>query len=286
MYGKRTRDIVGNTHTVKVKREEWIVVDDVYEGIVTQEEFDAAQESLREFVEVGGKKHNRPLGRKVCCGVCGHVMTRSNSKATYYYCQSRRVTDAYSCPTEPFYENDILDVLTEGLRIRALAAVELSRLWEERHRKKGKSAESIRKGIMALSDTLAKQKQGAKDLYEAFVSGKLGKDEYLAAKAEALSACEGTSARIAELEAELANVGADGEMDNPFADRFCQYAAVEEITAEITEDVLDKVIVYPDGRLEVVWKYQSEFQNLLTELYGGEEHERNESMAVRSHGSS
>ena len=51
VYGKRLRDIVGNTHTVKISRNDWIVVPDQHEAIVSKTLFDAAQACMREYRE-------------------------------------------------------------------------------------------------------------------------------------------------------------------------------------------------------------------------------------------
>lgn len=273
VYGKRTRDIVGNAHTVMVKREEWVVVDDAYEGIVTQEEFDAAQKAMRDFVEFKGVPQNRPLLKKVRCGICGHVMTRSRAKTPAYYCRTPCVTDTYACPSESISESDILEMLADGLRRRACIAVEMKNLWTEKHRAKKAGAASIRNNLAILKDTLAKQKQNIKSLYEAFATGRLEKDDYLAAKAEASETANETIAEIGKLEAELASMGSEGDMQNRFVDTFQRYTSGEDITSEIIADVLDCVMVYPGGRFEIVWNYQSEFENLFTELYGGKENE-------------
>ncbi|MDE6589431.1 MAG: recombinase family protein, partial [Oscillospiraceae bacterium] len=75
IFGKRTRDIVGSTHSVKVKRADWITVENTHEGIVTREEFDRAQASMRAFMERDEiQKHDWPLRGKVRCGICGLVM--------------------------------------------------------------------------------------------------------------------------------------------------------------------------------------------------------------------
>lgn len=281
VYGKRTRDIVGSTHTVKVKRSEWTVVEETHQGVVTREEFDAAQRNLRPFSEREATFHNRPLDRKVKCGVCGHVMTRSHAKLAGYCCGTPRVTDAYSCETTPISECDITEALLTGLHAQAMIAVEMSELWKEQHRGKKINATALRKGLIALSETLAQQEHMLKDLYEAFASGRIGKDEYFARKSDAVRKRDETKAKIAELEARKDNLGADCGLDNRFVNSFRRYVSVEDITTEIMEDVLDSVIVYPGNRIEIVWNYKKEFEALMLELREGDENGTKESMALR-----
>ena len=96
IFGKRIRDRVGHTHTVKVSREDWIAVENTHEGIVTREEFDRAQTAMREFVEHGElKKRDWPLRGKVRCGVCGHAMSYKLGKQMYFYCYTSRYNDSF-----------------------------------------------------------------------------------------------------------------------------------------------------------------------------------------------
>lgn len=142
VYGKRMRDMVGNVHTVKVSKADWITVNNTHDGIVTQEEFDRAQANLRAYVEHDGIAPYQLLQRKVRCGVCGHVMRRGGTGKPYYLCKTPLVTDAYSCLTDKTREHEIMDALLDGLRVQAQTAVEMSLVWEEQRKKHRKDAKS------------------------------------------------------------------------------------------------------------------------------------------------
>lgn len=268
VYGKRTRDMVGHTHTVKVSKANWTTVDNIHAGIVTREEFDRAQTNLRAFQERVGVSPFQLLQRRVRCGICGHVMRRSGAGKPYYSCSTPLVTDAYSCPAEKIQESEILDTLLDGLRIQAETAVEMGRVWEELHRKHRKDNKTIWKDIAALKEDKNKLSQYIKDMYEAYALEEIDKAEYLAAKAAAVLKCERIDTRIAELEAELENTTPDGRLNNRFVAGFQKYIGVEEITREMVSDVLSEVLVYPDGRLEIVWNYGADYKKLLLDLTG------------------
>lgn len=270
VYGKRMRDMVGNVHTVKVSKADWITVNNTHDGIVTQEEFDRAQANLRAYVEHDGIAPYQLLQRKVRCGVCGHVMRRGGAGKPYYLCQTPLVTDAYSCPTDKTRESEIMDALLEGLRVQAQTAVEMRLIWEEQRKKHRKDAKTIWKTITALKEDRNQRAQQIKSLYEAYALEEIGKSEYLAAKATATRECEGIDAKIAELEAELEDTAPDGKLNNGFVASFQQYIGVEEITREIVSDVLKEVRIFPDGRLEIVWNYGEDYRKILLDLIGGQ----------------
>ncbi len=268
IFGKRIRDRVGHTHTVKVSREDWIAVENTHEGIVTREEFDRAQTAMREFVEHGElKKRDWPLRGKVRCGVCGHAMSYKLGKQMYFYCYTPRYNDSFAC-VKQVQGADILEVISDGLRVQAQMAVELSRLWEEQHREQKKDAAAVKKNLAGLRETHQRLSQQISGLYESFALGEIGKPEYLAAKTAAAKQRDDTAARISELEAALENMGADGSLRNGFVSTFGKYLDVKEITSEITAEVLKEVLVFPGDRFEIAWNYRDELEKLILDLQG------------------
>ena len=270
VYGKRTRDRVGHYHSVKVSREDWVVAKDTHEGIVTPEEFERAQASMRRLCEREwrGPVEGQVLKKKVRCGICGHIMARSKANEAAYHCRTPRVTDAWSCPTESVSERDILEMVTQGLRVQAETAVEMGQIWDEIHCRKKKDRTTLRKALTTLQAEQARQEQESSTLYESLVMGEISTEKYLAAKASLKQAKEKTAERTAVLEAEINNMNQDGGLDNRFIEAFGKYSNVEWLSEEMVTEVLDSILVYPDHRLEIVWKFQDDFKKLATELSG------------------
>lgn len=265
IYGKRTRDVIGSTHTVKVWRKDWIVVADTHTGIITKEEFDRAQDSMRVFAEREGQPLSAARG-KLRCGVCGHSLVKSVGKSNFFYCRTPLVSDLFDCAEVHILESDIEETLLEGLRVQTAFAVEMSHIWKERQQKAKKNVAATVKTLSALKEAHSKQTQKIKSLYESFFTGEIGKAEYLAMKATAIKERDAIASQIAEMEASLENWGTDGTLQNRFVDSFKQYAEVQALTDEIIGDALDTVYIHPGGRLEIIWNYQDDFQRLLLDL--------------------
>lgn len=268
VYGKRTRDRVGHYHSVKIKREDWVVTERAHEGIVTREEFDRAQAVMMKLREIDwkGPAKDRVLRGKVRCGICGHVMARNSAKAAGYYCRTPRVTDAWACPTESVPESDIMEILTRELRVQAETAIEMELIWREVHSQRKRDAAPLRKSLTALKAELNRRDEEIGVLYESLVMGEMSAEQYLAVKASLTQGRNETAARIAEIEAELDNMNQDGGLDNRFVEAFKKYGGAEEISEETLSEVLDCVLVYPDNRMEIIWNFQDECERLLMEL--------------------
>lgn len=276
IYGKRFYDQIGQSHSVKVSKKDWIIVDGTHNRIVSQDLFDRAQTALHEFAERKTWANRAVLIRKVRCGVCGHTMLRRRTKRSYFICRTSGLSDSFVCPSERVFEDEIMEVLLIGLRTQAAIAVEWSRIWEARHREKKRDAASLRKKTAALREALNHQNQEIKGLHEALIFDEISKEEYIAAKAALVLKRDDTAKEIAALEAEAENLGEGGTLNNAFVSGFQKYAGAEEITKESAEEVLKEVLVYPDGRMNVIWNYREDYEKLMLELYGGESCEEQE----------
>lgn len=132
IYGKRERDMVGLTHSVKKAKADWITVEAAHEGIIEPELFQAAQAELKAFSEKDSPAPNaNPLRRKVICGYCGYAMQLVKAKAPYYRCCSAELGLPHGCKTEPVSQTDIQDAVLALIRTYAQCAVDLDRLQAE-----------------------------------------------------------------------------------------------------------------------------------------------------------
>lgn len=273
VYGKRFYDQIGQGHSLKVRKKDWIVVEGMHEGIVSQVEFDRAQAALREFSERAGASCSNPLSKKVRCGACGHAMTREDVKHPYFFCRTSRMVDSFSCSGERVLESDIIEIILSGLHAQAVSAVRWEQIWETRHQKEKTDFTAIQKQVASLRETCAQQDGQIKELYEALVSGSVSRDEYKAAKAMLVSRRDQVKARISKLEIDLANTDSDGKLNNPFVSSFQKYTEVTSITKEMMMDVLKEVRIYPGGRIEITWNYCEDLERLLRDLHDEGSHQ-------------
>ena len=267
VFGRRICDEIGKKHQASIPRAEWIRVAGCHEGIVTDQEFALAQENLREYREYSKNRSGKRLfQKKVRCGVCGHIMYYFSGKKPYYICNTPRVTDVFDCPGERLMEEDLHDAVLDGLRTQAFYAVDAARIWEEKHRQKQYDVKGMRAELSKLEDSCTALDSHARELYEKFAFGELGREEYLLEKSAVVEKKNRISIQMEELETELQNAGTDGGLENRFTDSFSRYTEVEELTADIIEDVLQEIIVYPDHVLHIVWNYQDDLERLLLDI--------------------
>ena len=154
-------------------------------------------------------------------------------------------------------EIDVLAEILKSLHIQAEIALDREKMLSEQRKAAQYQAKSTLKRLSALQEAQSLRNRQIRELYEAFALGEVGKEEYLAQKAALSAQNEKCSAQIADLQAALD--AKDETTEGTFIANFKRFSGAEEVSEEIIRELLKEVIVYPHGRLEVVWNYRDTF---------------------------
>lgn len=264
VFGKRVRDVVGSTHTVKNSRNDWIVVPDRHEAIVSESLFEAAQACMREYRECASPTDSgKPLKRKVICGVCGHVMKRDGRKNTSYSCGTRRLNTGFDCSDEKVPEADILDAVMETIQVYAPYAVSIDRLLITRQNQRQFDRKQAQRQLQALRSKKAQLDKQLQDLYEQLVEGELSRESFAAQKKSMTAQMEEISRATSELERKASS---DEGSCNALIEKFKSYAGITALTKEIANELLKSVTIYPDGYMDIQLNLVDEIQKLMETL--------------------
>lgn len=264
VYGKRSRDIVGSTHTVKISRNDWIVVPDRHEAIVPEVLFEKAQACMREYRErevmTGG---GNTLKRKVICGVCGHTMQRDNKKNGSYRCVTKRLNTGFDCSEEKVPEADVLEAAVDTIQVYAQYAVSIDRLLQTRQEQRLLDRKQAQRQLQTLQSRKARLDKRLQDLYEGLVEGEISRKSFAAQKKALTAQAEEISRTVLELERKIS--GSD-DSGNAVIEHFKSYAGITALTKEISTDLLHSVTIYPDGRMDIRLNLADEIKALMETL--------------------
>lgn len=262
VFGKRVRKQIGVRRQTKAALKDWIVIDGCHEPLVSKELFQAAQAQLGgEYKQTSGYiKSNHPLNRKVYCGVCGYAIVRRGKENPYYRCDTPETVPGLNCFREKIYMDDIVEAVTEAIRLQASHAVELRHIAEERREHQESQLRTLQKSLRNL---LAFQERFAghcEKLYEDFFGGLLSREDYMKQKAVLLEQREDAHKREAELRQHIMELNM---ANSKYVETYSRYAGLDSLTAEISSDLLDRVTIWPDGRLEITLNYLDESPFIL-----------------------
>lgn len=257
----KTRTLeVGNHNRAKNAKEDWIRIPDHYPAIISQELFDAVQAQLR---TKGEPLRNRkmgtaerypsafsPLKGKVLCGTCGHSLRLSNTKNAAFHCWFTRSAPDIACHRLHILNLELEEVVQESV-IRQ-AKIVLNAAHDDTRSHCSKRQLECRNRLQTLQD----EKQ---QLYESLVLGDIRPEEYKERKTDLdsdLARQRDVYEVICEQEEKTAPSAASIKAAR-------EALKSETLTQELGDQLIDKVLVYPDNRIEIQWRVSS-FGNLIS----------------------
>lgn len=285
VQGRRRSEFYAGIPDRLLPPEEWTVVENTHEAIVSQEDFDAVQaiceETNRAYHANPGKydhlgKSENILKGLVYCGDCGRPMVRykqviHGKSVTYHYmCPNyAAMLERSGCSYKYPREDVLLDALSQliGKEIeQAVDAVQLAkRLSAGTEGQITARAAELRRLNLDLERAEARKKSVMQD----FLAGELSCDEYERLKVCCVSEAEGLKERILALREDQRRQSETLTEDNPWLKTFGRLKFPERLTKELTHWLIQRVTVYAGNRIEVVFKYQDEREQLLTAINEG-----------------
>lgn len=269
VYGKRTRKNIGHLANRAVDKADWIVCEECHEAIISKEDFDVVQAVLAARPSTPYTPQNdRPLKRKVFCGVCGHAMRRSVDKRTAgnkirYRCSTHTFTDGYGCNGHRVDKAGLLSAILETIHFYARLAVQLDKLDAARQERCKREKKDSGKKLIALQNEKFRLDSRLQELYEAFVSGEFSRENYLIQKRSITEREQEIAVETAKLES--LTVENTDEQSETIA-QYIDYAEVDELTEKMLADLVKRVNIYPGDVLEVQLNFIDELERLQEQL--------------------
>lgn len=257
-YGKSVRKSVGSKNGIAVPKEEWKVITDHHEPLVTPEVF-ARVSAFRPEQSTKKKREKHPLTGKVYCGGCGYAInykpqSKKGGRPNRFWCRKHSLLQIPECCTH--FRADILEeiVLTELYR-ELMRRGDLIKQRESLEQFQKEELNRLRKEL-GNYQTLYRCLQAEKDsLYESYAAKQIGAEKYR-------SRADGIALQMQELsckivETELASGRLAEEYHRPKQDmkEIIRFLQMERLTQEAVDVFIKKVTIYRDKRVEIEWNY-------------------------------
>ena len=253
VIGRRAVIEVGGTRSRRKDRDKWFIIPDHHPAIVDKELFEKVQAVQRRFSLPTRKTREYPLKSKVYCGCCDHALSRIVQKRPFYMCRHSTADVNSRCrdvrADAAGLEEAVLFTLKKQLEI-LLPVHEDGTIHLEATAAKCSEYE---KQLEALKD----QKQA---LFERYLLGQIELDTYKSEKAV-------YDAEILKVKNAYAAVTAQAKLKREEQARQSSrqeivhsIAEADVLTSELTDLLIEKVYVFPDNRIEIVYKVHDLFE--------------------------
>ncbi len=263
-YGKTVRKSVGSKNGIHLPKEEWKVIPDHHEALVTPEVF-AQVSKFRPDISIKKKdsakqgREKNPLTGKLYCGGCGYAMVykplQGKNKYRRFECREHPLLKIPECCI--YFNADILEelvlaMINKELMMRGEAAGQEKNL----HMFQKARIMEMRKQLETLHQE-RKQAQDSKEaLYEQYAAGGMAPEEY---RREADGLDQQTNIlkrQIHDGEEEILKLEEECERLEADMKQVIRYSHMEELTQELADAFVKKIYVYKDKRVEIEWNFR------------------------------
>ena len=253
---------VGNEGKKQVilPKDQWIIVRNTHEGIVSDEEFAEANGKMKKFSKAREYKgvDKGAFSVFVCpyCGLRLHAPSTNNK----LFCSTGRIRPDTPCAEvsidRTLAEETILTLVRKQAEVMITAADALKR-------KKEENGTFLQK-LLREEQQLQRQKLALKNqqisLYESYREGKFDKTEFIGRKSEIKAKTDKTEAKLDEV---IKQIGAAKSDEETLQLPITRYAVLDVYDKRIIASLIEKAEVLGDDTLHVIWKHQDEYDRVL-----------------------
>lgn len=274
------------------EKKDWIRCEDSHEPIISKKEFKMVNTSFECDTRVAPDSQTLYLFSGFTkCGHCGGNMTRktipgpNGRKYVYLICTENKnkngCTNNKGISLDKF-EKVILEVINHHID----KVLELSKMMElvEDIPYKGYFTDKLRESIADKELEIEKKKHYMADIYQDYKVGILSREEYIDLKDSFRTRID--SLKL-ELQALLEEYEETAKVQSSKADwikQFIEYKGFKELSRELLLRLVEQIKVYDKDRIEVIFKFQSEFEQAVDCIKAVSQDDSNRLEASNSHG--
>lgn len=252
---------IGSNQVKQIPMSERVVIKNTHEAIISLEDFEKAREVVKVTkAKSSSKGKNSILTGYLECGCCGGKLTKGKASNHNFLCVNARYRPDSGCRTVRVEEKRIQEILLNAVR------VQVSLLEEQDSKLKARLSQRENQVLVLQKELTQKVSEEKKcrhqkiRIYEDFVEGKLSREQYLQEKAGIAEHLEELSAQIAVTKKTIEELSVKGQEDNAEITenrRFEEYRG-QELSETMLSALIRKVIIAPDGGVEICWRYRDE----------------------------
>ena len=262
-----------NHKSVDVKEEDWIRVENTHEPIISKDIFYKVQKGIRERTYERRETTNESIyNRILICADCGKAMIkqedfRGNRVLSNYFCKSY-LHLGKSC-TQHKIKTDVLDnMILEAIKQQIRLVVDLDKAIDKLNIKGQLVAleEEYNNKKTLLDKKLNDLKSKKRKTYENWKFDKISKDEYLNISASINLEIDNINNEYLINENNHKENLFRKSKDDSWIEHYKRNRKIKKVTKKVLKELVEKVIVYENQSIKVVFKYRDNFEECLNLL--------------------
>jgi hypothetical protein len=226
---------------------EWQLTPNARPAIISEVDFNAVQELLANRPKRLYSERSFLLKYKARCGSCGHSLDYDDGVGYPLFRCSHTLVDLNAdCHKMKFIVKDIDEAVIAVIRKQTEAVLNASKLNQLSAKGNGEQE------LSDYENRIAERNEIRQKYYESFILREIGRPEYLKLKTECSDEIERLNKQAAALRAEI-----QARRVEPKILSLANQAVSKTIpNKELVDALIDKVLIFPDKRIEIVWNIE------------------------------
>ncbi len=238
--------------TKRRSQDEWTVVENCHEPIVSRELYEAAHEKLGRKSCTKRQRSDNPPGRFFICGCCGHALIKRHGK---YKCPANLNPAELNCSKVRLDAEVFEDTVLAYIRATAesfLQDLEKKRRRVQETQGNGPDAGAIRREIGQLENRKFQA-------YDDYARGKLSREEMRNMRDKLQVEINGLNEMLAAIGQKQMGLS---KMLDVSEKELTMLAVLSEFKVETVRVLVKNIILYEDGNIEIVWNMDDFLRDL------------------------
>ena len=251
IWNKTKKRVGSNNTSTYVPKDEWIVIENCHEPIITQKLFDTAHANSKKYIRPKrGKRNYNPF---YYCGVCGRALVPSKRvKGDILLCSSSRIEENSPCKSNRVEIAKVEDTIMKIVNMYATAYLD-----EKGIKKAGKSKEvSPEEKIATLEKKVKSLSSKKMMLYSDYKDDKLTREEYVKRSKAMVEQIDELHQEIEQLKTEIPP---EDNSSSKFETQLESIINMESFDREKIQKVIKKVIINGEDNIEIIWNTDDPF---------------------------
>ncbi len=234
------------------KPEEWTVVENCHEPIVSRELYEAAHKKLGRKSHAKKVRTDNSIARMLLCGCCGHTLIKRHGK---YKCPANLNPAELNCSKVRLDAEVFEDTVMTYIRTTAesfLRSLENKKKMKQEAQGNEPDVEVIRQKIRQLESRRFQA-------YDDYTREKLSREEMRNLRDKLQEEINALNETLAAHEKELAVLS---QMPDVSEDKVTLLAGLTEFNAEAVRVLVKSITLFEDGNMEIIWNIEDFIQQL------------------------
>ena len=272
IQGKVTTPNYKVKKTVIKDEEDWAVIPNAFEAIITKEQFDMVQEILKKDTRVAPDKKSVYLFSGIAvCGDCGRQMSRkvstvSGKKYVYYMCSANKKEGV--CSSHRIREDELEKAVVTYLNsyIDELENIQHFLEFIDKLPYQEVNVKRLNMRIVQLEEDAQKYEKLKVSVYEDLKDELISKEEYISMKQEFEKRRRAALDSIAQIKIEIETLASRNGKHHEWIESFLANKGIEKLERNVVVELIDYIKIYEDKRIEIVFRYADNYKEILNQI--------------------